>query len=59
MGVISGAALLCNWLARLWLLPLVYLALSAAALVVYRLILKGTTRQAILQRDALLEALSR
>jgi hypothetical protein len=43
----------------LWLLPLVYLALSAAALAVYRLILDGTTRQAIAQRDALLEALSR
>jgi len=59
MIVISSAALLCNWLARLWLLPLVYLALSAAALAVYRLILDGTTRQAIAQRDALLEALSR
>jgi hypothetical protein len=59
MGLISAAAFLCNWLAGLWLLPLVYLALSAAALVVYRLILKGTTRQAIMQRDALLEALSR
>jgi hypothetical protein len=37
----------------------VYLALSAAALVVYRVILEGTARQANLQRDALLEALSR
>ena len=59
MGLISAAAFLCNWLAGLWLLPVVYLALSAAALAAYRLILKGTTRQANLQRDALLEALSR
>ena len=35
------------------------IALSAAALVVYRLILEGTTRQAITQRDSLLEQLSR
>jgi ABC-2 type transport system permease protein len=59
MGVISGAAYLCIWLAGLWLLPLVYMVLSAAALVVYRHILEGTSRQAIMQRDALLEALSR
>jgi hypothetical protein len=37
----------------------VYSVLSAAALVVYRLILEAATRQAILQRDALLETLSR
>jgi ABC-2 type transport system permease protein len=59
MGVISGAAFLCIWFVGLWPLPLVYLALSAAALVVYRLILEGTSRQAITQRDALLEQLSR
>jgi hypothetical protein len=59
MGVISGAAFLCIWLVGLWLLPIVYIALSAAALVVYRLILEGTTRQANLQRDTLLEQLSR
>jgi len=59
MFVIAGAALLCYRLAGLWLLPLVYLALSAAALVIYRLILEGTTRQAIVQRDALLDQLSR
>jgi ABC-2 type transport system permease protein len=58
MGVISGAAFLCIWFVGLWLLPVVYLALSAAALVVYRFILEGTTRQAITQRDALLEQLS-
>ena len=59
MGVISAAALLCIWLVGLWLLPFVYIALSAAALVFYRLVLEGTTRQAILQRDNLLEQLSR
>ncbi len=59
LGLISGTAFLCNWLVGLWLLPFVYLGLSAAALVIYRLILNGTTRQANMQRDALLEALSR
>jgi len=59
MGVISGAAFLCNWLVGLWFLPLAYIALSAAALVVYRLILEGTTRQAIARRDTLLDQLSR
>jgi ABC-2 type transport system permease protein len=59
MGVICGAAFLCIWLFGLWLLPIVYLALSAAALAIYRLILEGTTRQAIAQRESLLEQLSR
>ena len=59
MAVIAGAGYLCVWLAGLWLLPVVYVALSAAALLVYRLILEGTSRQAVLQRDALLEQLSR
>ena len=59
MLVIAGAAYLCVWLAGPWLLPVAYLALGAAALAAYRLILEGTTRQAILQRDAILEQLSR
>ena len=59
MLVIAGAAYLCVWLVGLWLLPVAYIALAAAALAAYRLILEGTTRQAILQRDAILEQLSR
>ena len=59
MGVIATAAFLCSQFANLWLLPVVYLALSAGALVIYRLILEGTTRQALRQRDALLEQLIR
>ena len=59
MGIIFGAALLCNWLAGLWLLPVVYTILSAGALVIYWLILEGTTEQAVRQRDALLEQLTR
>jgi ABC-2 type transport system permease protein len=59
MLVIAGAAYLCIWLAGPWLLPVAYIALSAAAFALYRLILEGTTRQAIQQRDALLEQLSR
>ncbi len=59
LAVISIAAALCIWLARLWLLPLVYLVMSAAELVIYLLALEGTTRQAIRQRDTLLDQISR
>jgi hypothetical protein len=59
VGSVAAAAALCIWLAGLWLLPLVYLAMSAIAFVIYRLILEGTTRQAVAQQDTLLEQLSR
>lgn len=59
MGVIAATAFLCIWLAGVWLLPIAYLAWSAAALAVYRLILGATSRQAEMQRDTLLEQLSR
>lgn len=59
MGVIAATALVCVWLVGVWLLPLAYLAWSAAALAVYRLILEATSRQAEMQRDALLEQISR
>jgi ABC-2 type transport system permease protein len=59
MGTIALAGAICIWLAGLWLLPIVYLALSAAAVVVYKLMLESTSQQAITQRDALLEQLAR
>lgn len=59
MGVIAATAFFCVWLAGVWLLPLAYLAWSVAALAVYRLILEATSRQAEMQRDALLEQISR
>jgi hypothetical protein len=58
-GTIAAVAALCIWLVGLWLLPIVYLALSAVALLIYRLVLDGTTVQAVRQRDTLLEQLSR
>jgi ABC-2 type transport system permease protein len=59
VGSVAAAAALCIWLAGLWLLPVVYLVMSAIAFVIYRLILEGTTRQAVAQQDTLLEQLSR
>jgi ABC-2 type transport system permease protein len=59
MGVIAAAAFLSISFVGWWLLPIVYIALSAGALAIYRLILNATTKQAIVQRDELLEQLSR
>jgi ABC-2 type transport system permease protein len=59
MGIIALTGAICIWLAGLWLLPIVYLALSAAALVAYRAMLKSTSQQAIAQRDPLIEQLAR
>ena len=59
MGTLAAVGAICIWLVGLWLLPIVYVTMSAAALIVYRLMLDGTSRQAITQRDALLEQLAR
>jgi len=59
MGTIALVGAICLWLAGMWFLPIAYLGLSAAAVVVYRLMLESTTQQAIAQRDTLLEQLAR
>jgi ABC-2 type transport system permease protein len=59
MGSLSLVGAITLWLAGLWLLPIVYLALSAAGVVVYRLMLESTTQQAITQRDVLMEQIAR
>ena len=59
MGTIALVGAICLWLAGMWLLPIAYLGLSAAAVIVYRLMLESTSQQAITQRDALLEQLAR
>jgi ABC-2 type transport system permease protein len=59
MGSLALVGAICLWLAGLWLLPIVYLALSAASVVVYRLMLESTSQQAITQRDALMDQLAR
>jgi ABC-2 type transport system permease protein len=59
MGAISLTGAICIWLAGMWLLPIVYLALSAAALFAYRAMLESTSQQAIAQRDPLIEQLAR
>jgi ABC-2 type transport system permease protein len=59
MGTIAAIAAICIWLVGLWLLPIVYLALSAGALVAYRAMLESTSLRAIAQQDTLLEQLAR
>src|SRR5579864_1397315 len=59
MGAISLTGAICIWLAGMWLLPIVYLALSGAALFAYRAMLESTSQQAIAQRDPLIEQLAR
>jgi len=59
MGTLSAIAAICIWLVGLWLLPIVYLALSAASVFAYRAMLNGIARQAIAQRETLLEQLAR
>jgi ABC-2 type transport system permease protein len=59
MGTIALSGAICLWLAGLWLLPIVYLALSAAGLMAYRAMLENTSQQANAQRDSLIEQLAR
>jgi len=59
MGTLAMIGAICIWLVGLWLLPIIYIALSTGAVVVYRLMLESTSQQAITQRDALLEQLAR
>jgi membrane protein implicated in regulation of membrane protease activity len=59
MGTIALTGAICIWLAGMWLLPFVYLALSGAALIAYRAMLESTSQQAIQQRDPLIEQLAR
>jgi ABC-2 type transport system permease protein len=59
MGTIALVGAICLWLAGVWLLPIAYLGLSAAAVAAYRFMLDSTSQQAITQRDALLDQLAR
>src|ERR1019366_4019059 len=59
MGTLSAVGAICIWLAGMWLLPIVYIALSVGALFAYRAMLNGIARQAITQRETLLEQLAR
>jgi hypothetical protein len=59
MAIIAISSALTIWLAGLWLLPIVLLAMSASMVAVYRMALASTTRQALLKQDALLEQLAK
>lgn len=58
-GMLTISALLCLWLANLWVLAAVYAGLSVAAITVYRATLESTTQQALRQREMLLDQLAR
>jgi ABC-2 type transport system permease protein len=59
MAIVAAASALTIWFAGLWLLPIVFLAMSAAMIAVYRLALDATSRQAHLKQEALLEQLAK
>ena len=59
MGVLGATAAICLWLAGLWLLPVIYLALGAVAFLAYRATLDDASSRAIEQRETLLEQLTR
>ncbi|MFZ0819273.1 MAG: hypothetical protein WAM91_04335 [Candidatus Acidiferrales bacterium] len=59
VGIIAITAALTIWLAELWLLPIIYLAMSAASFAVYRAALGATARLALVKQEALLEQLAK
>jgi hypothetical protein len=59
MAIVAITAAVTIWVAGLWLLPIIYLAMSAAMFAVYRLALGATSRQALLKQEALLEQLAK
>jgi ABC-2 type transport system permease protein len=59
MGVLAGVAAICLWLAGLWLLPIVYLGLGAAAFFAYRATLDDASIRAVEQREAIIEQLAK
>ncbi len=58
-AIVAIASALTIWLAGLWLLPIVLLAMSGAMVGIYRMALGATSRQALLKQDALLEQLAK
>ena len=59
VAIVSIAAALTIWFAGLWLLPIVYLAMSAAMFAVYRFALGAISRLAVEKQDVLLEQLAK
>lgn len=59
MAVLGGSAAICLWLAGLWLLPFIYLALGAIAFLAYRATLDDASSRAIEQRETLLEQIAK
>jgi ABC-2 type transport system permease protein len=59
VAVVAITAALTIWLAGLWLLPIVYLAMGAAMFAVYRVALDATARLALEKQEALLEQLAK
>jgi ABC-2 type transport system permease protein len=59
MAVIALMTAICVWFAGLWLLPVVYLAMSAAGYAVYHASLDNISKQALAQREVLIEQLAK
>jgi ABC-2 type transport system permease protein len=59
LGVLALTAALCLHFAGLWLVPILYLVLDAAALIAYRGSLNDVSSRAIAQRETLLQQLAK
>jgi hypothetical protein len=59
MAVIALTTVICLWLAGFWLLPIVYAAMSAAGYAVYHASLENVSKQALAQREVLIEQLAK
>jgi ABC-2 type transport system permease protein len=59
VAIVALTAALTIWLVGLWLLPIIYLAISVASFAVYRVALGATARLAIVKQEALLEQLAK
>jgi hypothetical protein len=59
VAIVAITAALTIWLAGLWLLPIIFLAMGAASLAIYRVALGATSRLALEKQEALLEQLAK
>ncbi len=59
MAVIALTTVICLWLAGFWVLPVIYGAMSAAGYAVYHASLENVSKQALAQREVLIEQLAK
>lgn len=58
-GMLVAIGAICLWLANVWVLAVLYAGLSAAGFMVYRVALADSSRQAVAQRETLIDQLAK